>query len=575
MIQLRRTLRWRVLLIAVCMFLLLAGTAAAHPLGNFTINHYARLELAPDGMQVRFVLDYAEIPTFQEKQAMDLDGDAKVGDSERASYLRTQLPRLIENLQLTVNGRPVPLGIKPERAELEFLPGQAGLQVMRLSAWLDARAQLDTNGTSVTFRDENYSARLGWREIVVVGSSGLGIDSLSGAGADVSHELTTYPQDLLNNPRNDREASFKVRVGAVGSSSASRANSITNGALGAFDRTRDEFGKLINTTQELSPIVLLVSFLAAIALGALHAFSPGHGKAVVGAYLVGSRGTWQHALFLGLIVTATHTAGVYALGLVTLFLSAYVLPEQLFPWLGFLSGALVAVIGARLAVERLRAARNHSTSYDRALSHLDHSHEFASAQSLQPALAAAHTDSGSAPTSRSSHPYVTAGASEHHHASNHIHTHHHHDHGHSHAEHGEHAHSHDFATPEEEAAHAREHLAEIEMLEKPTWKNLLTLGISGGLLPCPSALVVMLSAIGLGRVLYGLYLIVGFSLGLAGVLVVTGLALLYAGKLAGRYLRGARAGVFFRYVPLFGACVVALLGVGIALDALYQAGIIR
>ncbi|MBI4672328.1 MAG: sulfite exporter TauE/SafE family protein [Chloroflexi bacterium] len=138
-----------------------------------------------------------------------------------------------------------------------------------------------------------------------------------------------------------------------------------------------------------------------------------------------------------------------------------------------------------------------------------------------------------------------------------------------------HSHSHDFATPEEQAAHAREHLADVELLGKPSWRNLLSLGISGGLLPCPSALVVMLSAIGLGRVLFGLYLILGFSLGLAGVLVLTGLALLYAGKFAGRMLSGKRSATFFRYVPILGAVGVTVLGIGIAFDALWQTNLFR
>jgi ABC-type nickel/cobalt efflux system permease component RcnA len=168
---------------------------------------------------------------------------------------------------------------------------------------------------------------------------------------------------------------------------------------------------------------------------------------------------------------------------------------------------------------------------------------------------------------------------------NHDHTHSHrhgdeavhshdHDHGVSHHHGNGLGHSHVFATPEEEQAHAQDHLAEIEAMEKPSWRNLLSLGISGGLLPCPSALIVMLSAIALGRVLYGLFLIVGFSLGLAGILVGTGLVLLYAGKMAGRMIEGKKAAWFFRYVPIAGAFLVSVLGIGIALDALLQTGLV-
>lgn len=579
----------RAVWLAVVLFFITTTLVLAHPLGNFTVNHYARLEIETNEIRVRYVLDWAEIPTFQEKQKMDADNNGEISDAERAAYLETLLPRLIPNLKLAVNSQDTPLVLDPGSTQFEFLEGQGGLQVMRVAMWLQAPFALSANGDAIEFQDKNFPERLGWREIVIVGGNGVSIQNSNVPGQDLSQELTAYPEELLNNPPNVRRAAFTAARGS-GSSSIHPENPITTGALGAFDRTRDEFGKLVSANQELTPIVLLISFLAAIGLGALHAFSPGHGKAVVGAYLVGSRGNWQHAVFLGGVVTLTHTAGVYALGFVTLFLSAYVLPEQLFPWLGFISGLLVAIIGVQLFLQRVRAARSQTTSYDKARAHF-HAHENGHE----------HTDA---------HPHH-----EHDHA--HPHEHHHHEHAHDHQHETEHVHthadgtthshpesanhpiaqslsrakarepnlsfspshphehhSHDFATPEQEAAHAREHLAEIQALEKPSWRNLLSLGISGGLLPCPSALVVMLSAIALGRVLYGLFLIVGFSLGLAGVLVLTGLALLYAGKFAGRMFGGNRVGNFMRYVPIVGAFFVALLGIGIALEAFLQTGVI-
>lgn len=577
-------------LLALVLFGLIATVALAHPLGNFTINHYARLEFGTNQLRVRYVLDYAEIPTFQEKQSMGADNNGQVADAQRSAYLDTHLKQLIGNLKLTVNHQPVALLVEPGSAQLEFLPGQGGLEVMRLSAWLDAPFTLVSNGTTVEFSDNNYSDRLGWREIVVPGTSGVTIQNSNVPAQDTSRELTLYPADLLSNPRNDRAAEFTVVPGAGNTTAPVAASGITTGALGAFDRTRDAFGELITSNQELSPIVLLVSFLAAMALGAVHAFSPGHGKAVVGAYLVGSRGNWQHAVFLGLVVTITHTAGVYALGAVTLFLSAYVLPEQLFPWLGFVSGLLVAIIGVRLFLARLRAARTQTTSYDKAMTGVNaRAHAFSNSHSHDHAPVHEHADGAvhfHAPTNGHTldHAHVHENAAAHDNVGAHEHNHNHnhnHNHDHEHVAAQAHTHSdgsshtHDFATPEQEAAHAREHLAEIQAFEKSSWRNLLSLGISGGLLPCPSALVVMLSAIALGRVLYGFFLIIGFSLGLAGVLVLTGLALLYAGKYASRLFGGQRVGVFMRYVPIVGAVLVALLGLGIALDAVFQTGLVR
>lgn len=571
-------------LFALVLFAALASAALAHPLGNFTINHYARLEAGVGQIRVRYVLDYAEIPTFQEKQSMGADNTGQVSASRRAAYLDSHLAKLIANLKLSINHQPAVLTPEPGSAQLEFLPGQGGLQVMRLSAWLDAPLTLAANGTVVEFADNNYSDRLGWREIVAPDTRDAQVRDSNVPTQDTSKELTAYPADLLSNPRNDRRATFTVLPGAGNAAVPNAASPITTGALGAFDRTRDAFGELLTSNSELSPLVLLVSFLAAMALGAVHAFSPGHGKAVVGAYLVGSRGNWQHAVFLGLVVTITHTAGVYALGAVTLFLSAYVLPEQLFPWLGFISGLLVAIIGAQLVIQRIRAARAQTTSYDQALHAQQsqarangHAHENAHSHDHEPAHIHTHADGTAHVHSHAgelepAHAHVHA--NQHLHSNGHDHTHHDHEHAHNNS-HAHADHSHDFATPEEEAAHAREHLAEIQAFEKPSWRNLLSLGISGGLLPCPSALVVMLSAIALGRVLYGFFLIIGFSLGLAGVLVLTGLVLLYAGKYAGKLFGGQRVGVFMRYVPIVGAVLVTLLGVGIALDAVFQTGLVR
>ncbi|HZQ09044.1 MAG TPA: sulfite exporter TauE/SafE family protein, partial [Anaerolineae bacterium] len=464
----------------------------------------------------------------------------------------------------------------------DFLPGTGGLEIMHLSAWLDAPLSLASGSTNIVYQDNNYQERLGWREIIARAGNGIALQNSNVPQTDISQELTTYPADLLSNPRNDREASFGIVPNSGTATMPSPATAVTSGALGAFDRTRDDFAKLITTNQELSLSVLALSFLAAIALGGLHAFSPGHGKAVVGAYLVGSRGNWQHAVFLGFIVTATHTAGVYALGFVTLFLSAYFLPEQLFPWLGFISGMLVAVIGVRLFVSRIRAARSQDTPFGRAMKQA-HAHDYEDHHEHAPVRLATARPAYAGAGYGTVHQHEAAHVHTHADGTTHSHSHEDkdshgngnvHSHYHEHLHGNGHSHSHDLATPEEEAAHVKEHLAEIEALEKPSWRNLVSLGISGGLLPCPSALVVMLSAIALGRVLYGLFLIVGFSLGLAGVLVGTGLVMLYAGKMAGRVFAGRGANLFFRYVPILGAGFVTLLGVAIAFDAFFQTGFV-
>jgi ABC-type nickel/cobalt efflux system permease component RcnA len=272
----------------------------------------------------------------------------------------------------------------------------------------------------------------------------------------------------------------------------------------------DRFAALIAAPIS-GPGGLLVALLVAFGLGAAHALAPGHGKTIVAAYLVGSRGTARHALFLGLTTTITHTAGVFALGLITLWVSRYILPEQLYPWLGVLSGALVVVIGVALFNGRLRLlGGGHEHDHDH-----EHDHNNLYGDPSVGASVSAHT-------------------------------------------HGPFGVAHTHAPPGSNGAPV-------------TWHGLLALGISGGLLPCPSALVVLLSAIALGRVGLGLALIVAFSLGLAGVLTAIGLLLVYAGRL---FARLPIQGRLLKTLPLASALLVTLLGVGITLQALVQTGLI-
>jgi nickel/cobalt transporter (NicO) family protein len=246
----------------------------------------------------------------------------------------------------------------------------------------------------------------------------------------------------------------------------------------------------------------------------VHALSPGHGKTVVGAYLVGSRGTPRHALFLGLTVTITHTAGVIALGLLILFASRTILPEQLYPWLSLASGLLVAVLGLTILRQRLMGlpAFGHHHAHDH-----DHDHDRA------------------------------------------------HDHGHEHDhlhDHAHLAHSHD--------GHVHSHLPHGADGERLTWRGLLALGISGGLLPCPSALLALLGAVAVGRAGFGLLVVVAFSLGLAATLTGVGLLFLYAGRFLERRAIAGRWSGMLRFAPAVAAVAVTTSGVMIVVRSLME-----
>jgi ABC-type nickel/cobalt efflux system permease component RcnA len=279
---------------------------------------------------------------------------------------------------------------------------------------------------------------------------------------------------------------------------------------------RDAFTALI-ATPEISASILVLAALLAAALGAFHALEPGHGKTVVAAYLVGSRGTARHALLLGLIVTASHTAGVYLLGGVTLYASRYIVPEQLYPWLGAVSGLIIAALGFALFLRRYAGRdepHGHAHHAD------DHAHD---------------------------------------HAHGHAHA-HHHDHGHRHAD----AHGH---------GHGHGHHHHVPTGQTVSLRALFALGITGGIVPCPAALVVLLSAVALRRVGFGLFLIAAFSVGLAAVLIAIGLLMVYARRLMARFQGEGR--VVTRWLPLTSSAVMTVLGLAIAGQALMAAGILQ
>src|SRR5579864_8898087 len=263
---------------------------------------------------------------------------------------------------------------------------------------------------------------------------------------------------------------------------------------------QDALAKFLHQ-QEITPWMVVAAVGIAFVLGAAHALTPGHGKTIVAAYLVGSRGTLKHAAFLGAMVTFTHTVSVFLLGMATLFLFQYVVPENITRVLGAISGVSIVAIGAWMLYKRVRGTghtHTHEHSHDHDHHHHDHNH----------------------------------------HDHDHAHEHAHHDHGHHH-EHGPHGHTH--------------------MPDEVSWSGLVALGASGGLVPCESALVLLLSAIALRRVGLGLVLLVSFSLGLAIVLMGIGVLVIYAKNLLPESQRTG-GNPFFRWMPVASAAVVLVLG---------------
>jgi nickel/cobalt transporter (NicO) family protein len=478
-----------VLVAVAAVVLLVAPAAMAHPLGNFSINHLSKVKISDDRIDVLYVLDQAEIPTTQKR-----------GDS-RAEIVRSKQDELREKLSLQVDGRRVPLRFLEPK--LSFPKGQAGLATTRFVQPL--RAVVSDPGR-VVLRDETFADRVGWKAIVAEAGEGTAVRSAAPSG-DPTNGLRRYPEDLLNSPLDRRSATFSVKSGD-GTLVAPRAEG--EKTVTTRDASGEGFASVFEDAAAGQGVLALL-LLAALGWGALHALSPGHGKAMVAAYLIGTRGTARHAVWLGVTVTITHTIGVFALGLVTLALSQYILPEDLYPWLTLISGLMVVTIGAGVLRARFRWARARRAFAGETAASGDHG----------PSAEAAFHSHG-------------PGEHDHHHHHKHEHDHHHdhdhtHDHGHSH-EHGE---------------------------STVTRRSLIGMGAAAGLIPCPSALVVLLGAIAQHEVALGLLLIVAFSVGLAGTLTGLGLLVVHAR----RFLpRGRMTGRLATVLPAASALAIVLVG---------------
>ena len=469
--------------------------AYAHPMGNFSINHYSKIEVGAKKINVRFLIDFAEIPTVTLKGEEDTNSDGKISDLEMKSYLDREAPKLLEKLSLAIDGKPAPLTL--QGVKQEFREGAGGLQTTRLSLSLTASTPANLSSShTIVYKDTNYTERTGWKEIVAISSASIKLTQNSASSFDRSKELTSYPTDPGNAPPQQTEATLTVMIGGTSALIVSKKAEPTVPKIeknaGLSSTPQDPFTQSISTKQ-LSLGVVLISLGLAFVFGAFHALAPGHGKAMVAAYLVGARGTIKHAFFLGGVVTITHTIGVFLLGVLTLAAAKYVVPEKFYPFLSGISGISIVIVGATLFWQRLKLVMKSTEN---------NSHE---------------------------HTHDHDPAHDHYHA---------HDGGHDHGD-----------------GHHHHHMpidAEVSL------KSLLVLGLTGGALPCPSALVVMLSAIALHRIAFGLALISAFSLGLAAVLVAIGALVV---KLKGQIEKLPLEGKLIARLPLVSAALVTIVGI--------------
>jgi nickel/cobalt transporter (NicO) family protein len=472
---------------------LAAATLLAHPLGNFSISHYTRLHATTSGLQVMYVLDFAEIPTQQLARQWGTLDSAKADEAMRG-WVANGLKFHSQGRALT----PFHTG-----TELELADGASGMKVARVTAMLQLPAALGT----LDYEDTNFAGRAGWKEIVITEDAPAHVTRASHSRRDVSRALTRYQLDLK--PPHDLKAHLEWTLD--GAAAERIIEPIAQPPAPAVDAQRDNTEgedrlSALLREKDLPWTTLVLALVLAAGLGALHALEPGHGKTIVAAYLVGTRGTWQHAVYLGGIVTFTHTFSVFLLGLATLFAAQYWPPERIFPILSVASGLSIVGLGLWLLWQRSRGvSHHHHHTHDHSHSHHHHSHD-------------------------------------NHHGHHHHHHHHDHDHGH---DHGHHHHHH---PP-----------------ENVTWGNLAALGISGGIVPCPAAMVLLLSCIGMGRIALGLSLLVAFSAGLAVVLTAIGLLVLFAKD---KLPASAHSHGWTDYLPVLSALAITIIGAAITARAL-------
>jgi ABC-type nickel/cobalt efflux system permease component RcnA len=535
----------RAVAVAFAALALLVGVpaaASAHPLGNFTVNRYSGVVVSPESVTVDHVLDIAEIPTAQRSPAIDTSGDGILSRSELAAWAVSVCSDATRSLRLTVDGSAADLAVRSSAART--LAGQAGLPTLRLECLLSAPASVTSGPVAVRLTDTGVGDEVGWREMTARG------DGTTLARSDVprrtqSARLTAYPKDLLSSPLDVRSLRLSVtpggpRLAGHSPAEAAPAETLTRGA----DRLTLAFEGLLTRT-EGNPWLGFVAVLAALALGAGHAVAPGHGKTIMAFYLSGRReGALRSAATVGATVTVTHTAGVLVLGLLVSAGTAFV-PARVYPWLSVVSGLLVVAVGLTLLAEsaRRRTQPHPDGTHTHGLLGRPHTHAKVVVDHAPLGILVGATP-GSAGTQHSlavdQAPLgILVRDTEHDHP-----------HGHSH-QHG----------------HTHEHPRAPAEVEVPSRRGLIAMGLAGGLLPSPSALLVLLGAVALGHAWFGVALVVAFGLGMAATLAVVGLVVMRLRERAELRLRtqpGSWFAPLLRIAPPLTAVAVVLLGAALA-----------
>lgn len=510
-----------------------ATPAGAHPLGNFTTNRYARVEVGATVVRIHYVLDEAELVAFRNREELAGMGRERYG-AQRVEEIRS-------NLRLDLDGRPAPLVAVAHR--LTQPPGQGGLSTLRIDALFEARLPERPGEIELLFRDGNQPDRLGWREVVAATAAGARLRDADSSPAELEEDRTgglrRYPTDPGVAPLDVRDIRFSFIAGdgrdARGSLDSNPSASTAAGG--------ERFVRLLDDTAS-SPLSIAFALVIALGFGAVHALGPGHGKTVMAAYLVSTSGRRRDALALGLVVSLMHTASVLVLAGLLATVGREFNAARVYPWLTVVAGVLVVGVGGRLLVRRMRGARGSGSH-----AHVDHDHSHDHEHSHDHSQSHDHSH-GAQHTATPELALVGAGAG-----------------GTSGGSHAEHRHGLELSVVPGHHHGPSTHTHELAEDVKPLSRaGLVALGTSGGLFPSPSAVVLLVGAFALGRTGLGLALIAAFSTGLAAVLVGVGL-LLVAGR---ERIQSSNFAVHLPWLPVAGATAIVALGTVLLVQGVAQ-----
>ena len=509
-----------------------SSAAPAHPLGNFSISHYSGIGIDKDGIEINYFIDMAEIPTFQEIQEHGITAD--VEDANVQVYVARKAEILRDGLSLQVNGRPLLLQV--DSRQVIFPSGAGGLPTMKIGVLFKAKLDAAKAEQWLDYRDQNFPGRAGWKEIIATADSNVQLTSSSVPDADRSRQLSDYPTDLLNSPPQQLTAQIGFLAQSAPPAVASVKNTVastkpleppppepapaprTDSSLGgssggpAVQLTANKQTTPRNSFTEMMATKQLS--LSVVLLGLAVAIGLGAFHALEpghGKTLVAAYLVGSHGTLKHALALGLIVTGAHTAGVYLLGAVTLYAAQYIVP--ERLYPWLGLISGLMIVVLGSVLLLRRYLGKDKLVPHHGHTH----------------------------------------HSQDHPH-HHEHDHAHGH-QHGNHAH----------------HRHEVN--QAVSLKQLVTLGISGGIVPCPAALVVLLSAVSVQRIGLGLLLIVAFSVGLAAVLIAVGMLMVCARQFMSRFHGEGR--IVTRWLPLTSSAFIVLVGVGLTWQALLSTGFIH